>query len=110
MKTKIFTTMLIAAGLLITTGSFAESGRFEQTHPRRAEVNGRLGNQNARIDHKVADGRMSRGEAFKLHREDHQVRHEERAMAARHDGHITRRDQRVLNHRENRISRQIYRH
>ncbi|TDW99228.1 hypothetical protein [Dinghuibacter silviterrae] len=109
MKTKIFTTMLMAAGLLITTSSFAD-GHFAQTHPRRDQVNDRLGNQYGRIDRKVDDGRMSRAEAFKLHREDHDVRMEERSMARLDHGHITRGDQRLLNHQENHISRQIYRH
>jgi hypothetical protein len=48
-------------------------------------------------------------EARRLHREDRVVRHEERAMAAANDGHLTRREERVLNRRENRISRQISR-
>ena len=41
----------------------AEAQTFDQTHPRRAEVNGRLSNQNARISNGVKDGQLTHGEA-----------------------------------------------
>jgi hypothetical protein len=110
MKTTLFTTAILIAGLFLANSSYAADGRWGQNHPRRAEVNGRLNNQNSRIDRKVNDGQMSRGEANKLHHEDHQVRQEERDMASQDHGHITRQEQRTLNHQENKISRQIYNH
>jgi hypothetical protein len=110
MKTKLFTTAILIGALLLANSTFAAGGPWAQNHPRRAEVNGRLANQNARIDRKEDDGQMSRHEANKLHREDHQVRQEERDMASQDHGHITKQEQRTLNHQENRISRQIYNH
>ncbi|MBS1972925.1 MAG: hypothetical protein JST13_01135 [Bacteroidetes bacterium] len=106
MKTKHLAPLAIAALLGISISSFAQDG----THPRRAEVNGRLANQNARIHDKVEDGNMGRAEAAKLHSEDHAIRKEEQRMASRHDGHITRYEQRKLNRQENYVSRQIRRH
>jgi hypothetical protein len=96
----------VAAGLA-GTASIAHAGEWQQTHPRRAEVNRRLGNQNARIRHDVRDGDMSHSEARILHQDDHQIRQEERDMASQDNGHITRTEQRALNQQENQVSRQI---
>jgi hypothetical protein len=105
--------MLKIAALLATLSLAAAPAMadpaWSANHPRRAEVNGRLGNQNRRIDAGVRDGQLSRGEAWRLHREDRGIRREERNMARRDGGHITRRDQRILNRQENRVSGQIYR-
>jgi len=86
------------------------NSQFDQNHPRRAQVNGRLNNQNARIDNKVANGKMSPGEANKLHKEDHQIRKEEKTMAKQNGGHITKQEQKTLNQQENKESRQIKNH
>jgi hypothetical protein len=88
------------------TGANAET-RWERSHPRRDQVNDRLERQNLRIRHEVAEGELSRAQAARLHREDHQIRREERAMASLHGGHITRAEQRELNRQENAVSRQI---
>ena len=99
-----------AAALVLATGftasAFAET-RWEQTHPRRDQVNDRLENQYRRINHEYREGELTRGQAAYLHREDRQVRAEERMMASQNGGHITRLEQRTLNQQENRISRQI---
>jgi hypothetical protein len=96
-------------GTLATVMGSAQAQTWDETHPRRAEVNGRLANQNARIDNKVANGQMSAGQAAQLHHEDHQIRQEERNMASQNGGHITREEQRTLNAQENHVSRQISR-
>jgi uncharacterized protein HemX len=95
-------TLALGAGL---TGASAET--WSQRHPRRAEVNGRLANQNARINKELKEGEITRGQARALHRQDRAVRQEERDMAAQNGGHITRGEQRVLNQQENGISREI---
>jgi len=87
--------------------AFAAEGQWEKNHPRRAEVNDRLANQNKRINQEVKEGEISKGQAAKLHREDRQVRQEERDMASQNGGHITKQEQRTLNQQENGISRQI---
>jgi hypothetical protein len=91
-----------------TAGSaFAADTQFDATHPRRAEVNSRLANQDRRIHREVKEGEISKGQAAKLHKEDHQIRHEERAMASQNGGHITKQEQRTLNQQENGVSKQI---
>lgn len=110
MKTIIATTILLMSGLCLGNAAFAQQGQWDQNHPRRAQVNSRLANQNARTDRKVADGQMSQHEANKIHREDHQIRQEERDMASQDHGHITRQEQSTLNHQENHVSRQIHNH
>jgi hypothetical protein len=109
MKTKLFSIAILITAMVISISSFAE-GRWGQNHPRRAEVNHRLARQNRRIDNKVNDGKMSKGEADKLHHEDHQVRQEERDMASQDHGHITKQEQKTLNSQENHISNQIKNH
>src|SRR5208283_5092775 len=83
----------------------ADETQFDKNHPRRAEVNGRLANQNARINKEVKEGEINKGQARALHRQDRAVRQEERDMAGQNGGHITPAEQRVLNQQENGISR-----
>ena len=109
MKSKLLFSALFVAFLGITNISLAQDGSFVKNHPRRSEVNQRLNNQNRRIHHKVKDGDMSKRQAHNLHRKDHQIRREERRMASRHGGHITRHEQQRLNRQENHMSRKIHR-
>lgn len=105
---------LIVAGLLsvFAASSFAQAasapaGQWRKDHPRRAEVNARLANQDKRIHEEVKEGEMSKAKAAKLHKEDRQIRQEERDMAAQNGGHITKQEQRTLNQQENKVSGQI---
>jgi hypothetical protein len=94
---------LLGIGLSVN----AQAGKWQQEHPRRAEVNHRLDNQNRRINHELKEGEITKQQARQLHHEDHQIRREERQMAAQHGGHITKQEQRALNQQENAVSRQI---
>ena len=93
-----------AVALSATTGAFAQT-QWQKDHPRRAEVNHRLANQ--RIHNEVKEGEITKGQAKALHKEDRQIRQEERDMAAQNGGHITKQEQRTLNQQENKVSRQI---
>ncbi len=103
------TLLAAVAGLALTlAGATATSARtFDQTHPRRAEVNQRLETQNRRIDKAEASGRISPAKAHRLHRADHRIRMAERRDARHDGGHITRREQARLNHRETKVSHRI---
>jgi hypothetical protein len=90
----------------LATNAMAET-QWQKDHPRRTEVNKRLNNQNQRIHNEVKSGQISKGQAAKLHHEDHAIRTEERTMASTDGGHITRTDQRALNQQENQVSKQI---
>ena len=103
---------LTIAALALSLAGVAGAARaadtqWQKEHPRREQVNDRLANQNKRIDAKVADGQMTKGQAAKLHKDDHQIRQEERDMAAQNGGHITKQEQKTLNQQENRNSRKI---
>jgi hypothetical protein len=100
---------LALAGVFANTlaGSAMADTPWQNHHPRREQVNGRLNHQNRRIHQEVKEGEMSRQQAASLHRQDHRVRQEERAMARNDGGHITKADQRALNQQENGISKEI---
>jgi hypothetical protein len=94
-----------AAGI---AGPALARSQWDKDHPRRVEVNHRLKTQNLRIHRKVANGRMTRPQAAALHKDDRQIRQEERDMASQNRSHISRQEQNTLNHQENRVSKQIY--
>jgi hypothetical protein len=98
---------LAAVFLALAGAARADESTFDKNHPRRAEVNGRLNNQNARIHQEVKEGEMSKGKAAALHKDDRQIRQEERDMAHQNGGHITKQEQRTLNQQENAVSRKI---
>jgi Skp family chaperone for outer membrane proteins len=119
MKTNIFLTAVavVAASVAFAQTSTpaapangANKANWDKNHPRRAQVNSRLNNQNARVDNKVADGKMSQAEANKIHSQDHAIRKEERADAAANHGHITKAEQQHINHQENHVSKEIKNH
>ncbi len=90
------------------SSAFAAEGQWEKNYPHRAEVNDRLAKQNKRIHQEVIkEGEITKGQAAKLHKEDRQIRKEERAMASQNGGHITKQEQKTLNQQENAVSKQI---
>jgi hypothetical protein len=95
---------LLATG--VASSALAET-QFQKDHPRRAEVNHRLNHQDRRIHHEVKDGQISHKQAAALHKDDRHIRGEERHMASRDNGHITKPEQRALNHQENGVSKDI---
>ncbi len=102
--------LILCAGLAMAGGAASSASAqptFDQTHPARAEVNARLENQDRRIDRERREGEISPARAYRLHRADWRIRHEERRMANHHHGHLTRREDQRLNHQENQVSRRI---
>jgi Spy/CpxP family protein refolding chaperone len=100
-----FTAMLLAGCAIAGTAS-AET-TWQKNHPRRTQVNHRLNHQDRRIHNDVKDGTLTKSQAASLHKDDHQVRQEERDMASQNGGHITKQEQNTLNSQENGISKQI---
>jgi hypothetical protein len=98
---------LVAFTAFSGTVTDASAATWAQTHPRRDQVNDRLANQNARINHDLATGKITVGQAAFLHKEDRTVRAQERFDASFNGGHITKAEQRSLNQNENAISGQI---
>jgi CRISPR/Cas system-associated endoribonuclease Cas2 len=99
--------LVMSAVFAASAGSAFAETQWQKNHPRRAEVNKRLANQNRRINQEVKEGEISKAQAAKLHKEDRQIRQEERDMASQNGGHITKLEQRTLNQQENQVSRQI---
>jgi len=95
------------AVLLATSTTATANGRWLQNHPRRAEVNARLGNQNRRIHQERREGEINRAQASQLHKQDRRIRREERLMAGQNGGHVTRQEQGMLNRQENQLSREM---
>ena len=105
---KLVLSMALIALLGISTSSFAAGGgKWACHHPRRAEVNARLENQDRRIHKERKEGEITKAQAAGLHKEDHQIRQEERDMASQDNGHITKQEQKTLNQQENQVSKQI---
>jgi pectin methylesterase-like acyl-CoA thioesterase len=107
MKKLVFASIFAFVGAsTLSSSAFADTA-WEKNHPRRDQVNDRLAHQNKRIKAEVREGDLSKQQAAALHKDDRQIRKEERLMAAQDHGHITRADQRALNQQENTVSRQI---
>ena len=102
-------TILIAMTLALTGMGFVSSADagWRANHPRRAEVNSRLNNQNRRIHQERKEGEINGAQAADLHAEDRGNRGQERFDASQNGGHITRAEQGQLNHEENGVSGQI---
>ena len=101
---------MVAVALVMLGASFTSASAetlWQSNHPRRAEVNERLGYQNDRIHDGVEDGQISPWRAARLHAEDRTIRLEERTMARFNGGYITPAEQRALNQQENAVSQQI---
>ena len=103
----VLTAVAATASLACLTVPAMADTPWQAQHPRRAEVNSRLSNQRGRIHQEVREGEMSHAQAARLHHADHRIRTQERRMAARHGGHLTRREQGRLNREENHVSRRI---
>ncbi len=107
-KTKgLKTALLLAISAIFIAGNAMAESNFDKNHPRRAEVNKRLNHQDRRIHNDVKNGTLTQAQAQTLHKDDHQVRQEERDMASQNGGHITKQEQHTLNQQENGISSQI---
>jgi len=106
MKSKLLFSALFIAFLAIANVSMAQDG-FPKNHPRRGEVNQRFKNQHHGIHERMRRGEISRRQAYHMHRRDHRIRQEERRMAYRHGGHVTKHEQYRLNRQENRLNRRI---
>ncbi|HEY4342674.1 MAG TPA: hypothetical protein VGM97_22260 [Steroidobacteraceae bacterium] len=110
MSSKFHRTLTFAAAAVMlagVVGTASAETNWQKGHPRRTQVNHRLHHQNRRIHNDVKNGTMTHRQAATAHREDHQVRQEERDMASQNGGHLTKPEQRVLDKQENGIGKQI---
>ena len=107
---KLRTLLIAAAGLTMAVGAAGAASAetpWQAHHPRRVEVNHRLERQNHQIRVERREGDLTAAQARRLHERDHMIRMQERRFARHDGGHITRREQARLNHRENLVHRHI---
>lgn len=76
-------------------------------HPRRAEVNGRLINQQHRITEERREGHLTASQAHNLRSQDRFIHQQERADVVANGGYLTKGEQHTLNQEENGVSGQI---
>jgi hypothetical protein len=88
--------------------SFAISAAsvFAQTN---ATINQRKENQQERIGQGVQSGQLTAGETQHLEKQESAINHEERAMRAQDNGHLTKADKKLINQQQNQESKRIYR-
>ena len=106
-STKFMTIAALSLAFVTVAGTASADTKWQKNHPRREQVNNRLANQNKRIKTEVKEGELTKAQAAGLHKEDHQIRQEERDMASQNGSHITKQEQRTLNQQENAVSKQI---
>jgi hypothetical protein len=101
--------LMFAGSAAAQTANSAGPGAVDPGHPRVNQVNRRQTRQQARIAQGLKRGSLNPRETANLeHREAGIQRQEQRDMA-KHNGHLTKAEERQLNRRENRVSRAIYR-
>ena len=81
--------------------------KFEHKHPRRAEVNEREQNQKERINEGVKDGTITKSEAKEDRKNLRNIKAEEKADVKANGGHLTKDEQKDLNQKLDKNSKQI---
>jgi hypothetical protein len=105
-KSKALILASLCSGVL---GSSMAMAQTVPDHPRVNEVNQRLDNQQARINQGLTNGTMTGKQAARDEAHDANIAKRESVDEAKHNGHLTKGEQRRLNKSENRNSRRIYR-
>lgn len=116
MTNKISSSLAVLAvgGMMLVGSATAQQngagpGVVDPGHPRVNEVNAREGNQQQRIGNGVKNGTLTANQTAHLEGRENNLQNREKADMAKHNGHLTKPEQRSLNRQENRISRSIAR-
>ncbi|MDB6005043.1 MAG: hypothetical protein JWR15_2030 [Prosthecobacter sp.] len=107
---KTFFTMAAFATLLGTAALPTSASALDLFHPFRpptSQVNGRLNNEQRRINNGVSTGRLNPVQANRLERGEQHIQRQVNRDRAMHNGHLTWRDRMHLNRKENVQSRHI---
>jgi CRISPR/Cas system-associated endoribonuclease Cas2 len=118
MTNKITKSLLVlaASGLMFVGAAAAQqdntsgagAGKVDPGHPRVNQVNKREQNQQNRIGNGVKSGQLTPGETRRLERGEQRLQNNEKKDMAKDNGHLTKQDQRQLNHEANHMSKRIY--
>jgi hypothetical protein len=90
-----------------STTSSAGPGQVDPGHPRVNQINRRETNQQKRIANGVKNGQLTTPETRRLERGEQRLQNNEKRDLAKHNGHLTKSDQRQLNREANRMSARI---
>jgi hypothetical protein len=86
----------------------AKPGVPDPGHPRVNEVTDRQENQQRRIAQGDASGTLSGGQTAHIEKEENKIEGQKLTDMSEHGGHLTRKEQRQLNRKENHTSHQIH--
>lgn len=108
--------LVLAVGGLIFAGSAAAQtstsgagpGVVDPGHPRVNQVNRREVRQQQRIGNGIKNGTLNSKQATNLEKRETNLQNREQADMSKHNGHLTKAEQKGLNRQENRISKSIY--
>src|ERR1700740_2857918 len=104
--------VLAASGLMFVGAPAAHPkagpGQIDPGHPRVNQVNGRETNQQVRIANGVKNGQLTPGQTARLEHGEQRLQSNEKKDMAKDNGHLTKKDQRQLNHEANNMSKRIY--
>jgi hypothetical protein len=91
-----------------STTSGAGAGQVDPGHPRVNQVNRRETRQQNRIANGVKNDKLTPGQTARLERGEQRLQNNEKRDMAKDNGHLTKQDQRQLNHEANHMSKRIY--
>jgi len=97
-----------AAAQTSSTTSGAGPGKVDPGHPRVNQVNHREQHQQNRIGNGIKNDKLTSQQATHLERVATRLKNNEKKDMAADNGHLTKQDQRQLNHEANRESTRIY--
>lgn len=88
--------------------SGAGAGQVDPGHPRVNQVNRRETRQQNRIANGAKNGHLTPGQTARLERGEQRLQNNEKKDMAKDNGHLTKKDQRQLNHEANNMNKRIY--
>lgn len=117
-KLKPFLSILAVSGALVIGSAAAQTqdsntsgagaGQVDPGHPRVNQVNQREQNQQDRIANGVKNDHLTPGQTANLEKGEQRLQNNEKKDMAADNGHLTKKDQRQLNHEANHMSKKIY--
>jgi hypothetical protein len=108
--------ILAASGLMVVGSAAAQNsntsgagaGNVDPGHPRVNQINRREQNQQNRIANGVKNDHLTPGQTARLEKGEQRLQNNEKKDMAKDNGHLTKKDQRQLNHEANHMSKRIY--
>ena len=104
---------IVVGSLFMSQLAMAELGekhseKWRKEHPRQSEVNGRLQNQQNRVQQGENKGELTQQQANQVNKQDHRIYKEEQRMKERNGSNsLTAGQQAKLNRQENGVSKEI---